>query len=295
MNLISRKLRSNSGATMLIALVFMMFCLFVGGSVLASASANGYRVKHLSDQQDFLNQRSAALLLSDEIDGEDGTGKLQVTDVVLSETPKILLPGGGVANDTYTSRTTKATRTITFTADFSEAKPMTAMQRLMFETAVCRYLKENGITIGTTGDTTTTVALSGFYHNGAAITQISQFWCGYAGPDSAAEIGGTVTLTGNFGTPTAPGEQFTTYSASFTSGEDDELYDFLVTFGDYTQMTVSANAYMSRREITQPGTITTDDDQTGAQTGHTLVHEIAASTIKSTIKWEDAYIQKGGA
>lgn len=295
MNLITRKLRSQSGASMLIALVFMMFCLFVGGSVLAAASANGYRVKHLSDQQDFLNQRSAALLLADEIDGTVDTPTLKVTDVVLTETPKVLLPGGGLANDIYTGRTKKETRTITFTAGFTAAESMTAVQRLMFETAVCRYLNENNITLGTVGATTTTVELDGFYYAGTEIADITAFWYGYTGPSENASIGGTVSIKGNKGTATNPGEEFTSYTANFTSGEDDELFDFLVTF-DNTQMTVSANAYMSRREITQPGDVKDDTSAvTGLPAGSTAVYEIAAATIKSTIKWEDAYIQKGGA
>ena len=68
-----RKLSSKSGASMLLAMVFLMFCLFIGGSVLAAATANGSRVEHLkNDQQNYLSQRSAMLLMADLLTDEDG-------------------------------------------------------------------------------------------------------------------------------------------------------------------------------------------------------------------------------
>lgn len=78
MSLIKRKLGSKAGASMLLALVFLMFCLLIGGSVLAAATANGSRVAHLkNDQQDYLSQRSAMLLMADMLTGKDGE-ELQV-------------------------------------------------------------------------------------------------------------------------------------------------------------------------------------------------------------------------
>ena len=62
---IKKKLRSRLGASLILAMVFMLFCSFVGGSVLASATANAQRVAQLAEQQDFLLERSAALLASD--------------------------------------------------------------------------------------------------------------------------------------------------------------------------------------------------------------------------------------
>ena len=85
MKQIAGKLRSNSGASMVIALVFMMFCLFVGGSVLAAATANGSRVEHLSDQQDYLDQRSAAMLIADELRANNANNQLIVHDVTQVE------------------------------------------------------------------------------------------------------------------------------------------------------------------------------------------------------------------
>ena len=66
------KIKSNKGATLLIAIVFMLFCVFVGGSVLAAATANGSRVEQaMDDEQAYLSQRSAALIAAEELRSED--------------------------------------------------------------------------------------------------------------------------------------------------------------------------------------------------------------------------------
>ena len=76
---IMQKLRSRSGASMLLAMVFMMFCTFVGGTVLAAATANGNRVaQQIHDQQSYLNQRSALLVIADQLKGNSENG-LQMT------------------------------------------------------------------------------------------------------------------------------------------------------------------------------------------------------------------------
>ena len=63
-----RKLRQRTGASMIIALVFLLFCVFIGGSVLASATANSARMQRKAeDDQEYLTLRSAASLLIDEL------------------------------------------------------------------------------------------------------------------------------------------------------------------------------------------------------------------------------------
>ena len=72
MNKIQQKLRSRAGASMLMAMVFMLFCSFIGGTVLASATANAQRVAQMAEQQDFLLERSAALLATDQLQLDSG-------------------------------------------------------------------------------------------------------------------------------------------------------------------------------------------------------------------------------
>ena len=285
MNLISRKLRSKTGASMLIAILFMMFCLFVGGSVLAAATANGYRVEHMSDQQDFLSQRSAGSLIADEIDGGKQVSELnlEVGDLTTKYLPLKHLDGGGWEEDPSRAKTEE--RTITFEAPFSAEKSMTVMQRLMYETAVCRYLKEQGITEGQLGFVegtvgSITVELEGFYYNGTAIQNLSQFWYKYS--SSQAAIGGQVAIQGKRNDEGTP---FTQYTAYFTSGDQENMYDFLVTFGDMTQMTVSADAYMGTTEIPRPV-----ERVEHATKGFV---EVTYANTRTDITWEWAYIEKG--
>ncbi len=81
MTKIMQKLHSRSGASMLLAMIFIMFCTFVGGTVLAAATANGSRVAKMThEQQAYLSQRSAALVIADQLTKGADNG-LQLTIV----------------------------------------------------------------------------------------------------------------------------------------------------------------------------------------------------------------------
>ena len=72
LNHLSQKLQSKKGATLLIVIVFMMFCVFIGGSVLAAATANASRLKRsIATEQAYLSQRSAALLIAEQLYSAD--------------------------------------------------------------------------------------------------------------------------------------------------------------------------------------------------------------------------------
>lgn len=78
MSRIKQKLNSNRGASMIMAMVFLMFCLLIGGSVLAMATANGSRIENMAaDQQEYYSQRSAVLMMADMLTGKNGK-ELQV-------------------------------------------------------------------------------------------------------------------------------------------------------------------------------------------------------------------------
>lgn len=306
MNNIKNKLRSKSGASMLIAMVFMLFCLFVGGVVLAAASANGYRVAHLSDQQDFLSQRSAGLLLSDMIDENlsaiGGEHYLAISDVKSVYTPITILEGGGQVVDT--SRSTITEHTLTFTAKFSESNPMTPVQRVLYETAVCRYLEEKGLdpTNLSQGIASAVPVLKGFYYSDGSETKpftLSDFWCQNTATREYT-TSGKIDIHGITGVSNTV---FTDYTADFNCGSDTRLYDFYVSFGSYTQLSVSANAYFSERNIGPVegitnksfNTVTHNADgstTTGVSAGD---WQVSTTTSKTTIRWEDSYIEKGGA
>ena len=272
MKLISRKLRSKTGASMLIAILFMMFCLFVGGSVLAAATANGYRVAHMSDQQDFLNQRSAGLLIADELNhGLDQGENLSLSVEYVQRTYRAgtVLDGGGWVDGNLVSDQ----RTLKFVAPFTPQKSMTAMQRLLYETAVCRYLHDNEINLADVQ-----VELEGFYYEG---TQISWggFWFAYS--PTAVVIEGTLNLEGTIGT-----QNFTEYQVKFSSGAREIMYDFMVGFSN-SQMTVTADANVYTGD-THNETMITNDPAYGGYV------KLTVSAVETEIRWNHAYIEKGG-
>lgn len=289
MKQISRKLRSNSGASMILALVFMLFCMFVGGTVLAAASANGYRVAHLSDQQQYLDERSAAFLTAEELRltrSNVSTHMLTINDVEQT-VQKVIVGNGGVVTPDPSSPPFTV-HTITFAAP--EGIVMTPFQRIMYETAVLRYISENEI------DTNTVqIILDNFVYNyngtDSTIFLLSEFWCtGFEG-----------SLTVN-GVLNSDHSTFTNFPASFECQGGSALYDFVVDFGDYTQMSIVLNASLGERKPIIQTTIdewsqtvtTTGANGTPTNTTVTYPAQITTTTRMPVIMWDNAIIEKGG-
>lgn len=73
MRLIRSKLHDQQRANILLALVFFLLCLMVGGVILASASANaGQAAYDRNDEQACLTVSSAARLLRDQLQNYSG-------------------------------------------------------------------------------------------------------------------------------------------------------------------------------------------------------------------------------
>ena len=103
MSKIKQKLHSRSGASMLLAMVFMMFCTFVGGTVLAAAVANGNRVaQQTNEQQAYLNQRSALMVIADQLkQGADNGLQMTISfDYVDEDNPSSQKTSCNVASPT---------------------------------------------------------------------------------------------------------------------------------------------------------------------------------------------------
>lgn len=291
MNKILRKLRSKAGESMILAMVFMLFCVFIGGSVLASATANAYRVEHLSDQQDYLSQRSAAKLISDELEGSSNKKlRLTVADVDLLAR-KVVVGNGGVIS--YTGET-HTERTVTFKAP--SGLVMTPFQRLVFETTVAKYLEENNLApsqMPATGKTTVVVELEGFQYrkiksDGSTevvnITSVNDFWL----KDNDAQklkTSGQLELTGtmNLGITHIP--------TDFESCGGERLYDFAVSFGDYSQMTLALSASKGEKH---PVELTRITPYSNGSTVNWTEAEVTTYTRQPVISWDYPLIEKGG-
>lgn len=267
MKQIAGKLRSNSGASMVIALVFMMFCLFVGGSVLAAATANGSRVEHLSDQQDYLDQRSAAMLIADELRANNANNQLIVHDVT-QVVQKVVVGANGVATPTNDPPVTY--RTITFQAP--STLKMSVLQRLMYETTVWRYLQQNSVSLSSAN---LTIEVKDFYdHNGNAINGLAGFWYSQEGT-----VSGSISITG-------PKENIA-YNAEFISLGGESLFDFHVGFGEYTQLSVMMYAFTGTREPVIRESVTRWNNSYDAL--------VQTTSQRYTISWDPPAVVKGGA
>lgn len=114
MNLITQKLNSKRGASLIIALLFMLICMTVGAVVLTAATANAGRSARIQAQQkDYLAVQSAARLLRDDI--QNLTVTAVKTTTVTTETIVTANSAGGY--DTVVGTPTPSTTdpTITFT------------------------------------------------------------------------------------------------------------------------------------------------------------------------------------
>lgn len=275
MNKIKRKLRSRSGASMLLAMVFMLFALFVGGTVLAAAAANGYRVEHMSDQQDYLDQRSAALLIADELTVDNGTDlRLTIIDIQKTIQPVQVLDGG-VTADTGT-----ATQTHTITIKAPTGLVMTGMQRVVVESTIWKYLQDVGVTAADVS--AGMITLSDFQFTDYDLGDFLQQYALAA--DTKFDVKGTLDINGTTGAAA-----FADYDAYFTCGADaSDSYDFVVTF-DNAQMTVSMDASYGTKN---PVTSSTTTSYSGSPTGYA---RITTTSTQTAFSWDDPVISKGGA
>lgn len=114
------RLCRESGSSMLLVLVFLMFSMFVGSALLSSAAANSARAAETEqNRQDFLRRRSAMLVLRE----------------LLADMPQL----------TIRDVTTASERTVTFSIPDEE---ISCMQGLLYEYAAARYAAEHFVAAG---------------------------------------------------------------------------------------------------------------------------------------------------
>ena len=274
MKKIHNKLRSRVGASMILAMVFMLFCAFIGGSVLASATANAQRVAQMAEQQDFLLERSAALLLSDQLQLDDGK-YLRLTVVDQNQNIQAVTVGNGGVVVPIDGKVMQQ-RVITF--QLSASQELTHMHRLMVESTVLRYLRENA-----EGETPV-VKLENF-PDGITSTTEFQFKNTNTDPDDPKIVD---NLTVNCGD-----ERIPDYTANLTVGRDTDLYDFFVDFGENSQLKLTMNAYSGSSNpivIENPPSV---DNGTYFENNATV--QISVESTQTSISWKDPLIEKGGA
>ena len=281
MKFLSRKLRQKNGSSMLIAMVFMLFCVFVGGSVLTAATANGSRVARLSQQQDFLNQRSAALLVADELRDPDGfTMNMMIYDDT-SVATEIEVGNGGVIVDKPGGQVITS-RTITFR--LPDGTSLTPFQRVMAELTVWRYCRDNDV------QDRKIVKLINFpipsvMESGKC--PMDYLWLKFDLISGNPKEGSVTTAVKN--SMNAPIADFQARYSIGTGAED--LYDFSVDFGASSQLQVRRNAISSTNPPLHTEIIT---DWTYAL-GSKFPARVKTDAKTVVVSWQQPMIEKGGA
>lgn len=265
MNQVFRKMRSRNGASMIIALIFLLFCVFVGGSVLASASANGARAaRQAQQQQDFLGQRSAVLLLADQL-LFDRNFQLIVKDVT---TVSVLGrgPQEGWTELTGDDRQIEESQFVTFEV----RSAMNPLQQILVEATILRYLEQNEYPSFQFRDNT-----------GNIKTAISQFSC-YS-PGAPDYIGGSISFDG-----TSDAGSFVSTTASFSSGKGTNLYDFSVSFQDNAQLSLNMPSAVGDSQYELP-------EQYQEVSGSQRMWKVTDTVTYTVITWGAPQIEKEGA
>lgn len=284
---IKEKLRSSKGASLIIALVFMLFCAMIGSAVLAAATANGGRIAALkSDQQEYLNQRSAATLLSDEL--QINRPKLTVTKKEVVRTTYAVGDGG-----VLTPTGSDTTKTIDFKVN---GNVTTQLQRVLFESAILRYLHANDMD-------DYAVTISGFTvagANGSAGTEISsisdfRLYDSVKGENQDPECTLTVDLSeGSVGA----GTPVTNFSARVGCvGPAPQNSDANKTVAPYTfnvSFVDDAKLYLRMYAATgSPNEYTYETQEPGSSSSELV--KVKTTTTTQTISWDPPEILKGAA
>ena len=278
---IKEKLRSSKGASLIIALVFMLFCAMVGSAVLAAATANGGRVAALkSDQQDYLNQRSAATLLQDEL--TMSRPQLVITKTTTTTT-KYTVGDGGV-----TTQIGNAVKETTLNFDVS-GSIQTKLDQLLFESAILRYLQQNDMMDYYDKEVITGFDIPQADNKTLAIEAPNKFQLIKYNPQEIKKspiANLSVDLKAN-----GESESKSAFTARVgCSGNKDNLYCFLVDFGnETTEGMLSLRMYAT---VSDPHTINVAE-QSADETNSSILVKSDIETVTQTISWDSPEVMKG--
>lgn len=198
MKKIQKKLKSKTGSSMFLAIVFFMFCFFVGGTVLAAATANGGRLADLKrDRSAYYMQRNAAVVIQNQMVGTQLDEKPQINiNRVYSQ--KMAATNPQKASDL------KPTGSAWTTISVTTANCSTELQRFVCEAVVKAYLgdgasikydgtqKTSGDLADTSGSLSITVPGSGS-SAGATMTAAYKSTCDFSNLDDFGDILFTTT------------------------------------------------------------------------------------------------------
>ncbi len=297
--MLKAKLRSKAGVSMLIALLFLMFCVFIGGTVLAAATANGRRVEQLASQQEQLISRSTAMLLGDELQLDpDESLRIKVLDV--DKTIYEIQATDGHYELLSTAPVRK--REVTFTVDIhlNAGHKLKPLQRLQIEAAILRYIQEHP---SDDQSLQPDIKIVGFIVDGVEITK-NDFWLK---TDLNGNVEGSLQVEATHDTVDIPG-----FDLTVSCGSGDDCYDLLLATEGTASVRVRLRAYDNTVPTPGPAASELPENPTSLTQlpegsyevfpeGYSAVHRdcnmlyvITHEQYNVAIGWEDPLVEKGG-
>lgn len=143
MRLLANKLRSRSGSSILLALMFLLIVTFVGSSVLVSATGNAGRLNKMRERrQRYLSERSAAMVLRDQLVSAADARTLTI-EATQTTTTVTTVGTGTTTVDTTVEHFPKVTP--------PNADKCSQFHELMFQAAIAKRQEFMGYAAGTAG------------------------------------------------------------------------------------------------------------------------------------------------
>lgn len=205
MQSLKEKLHSAKGSSLLIVMVYFLLCLFVGGVVLTAATANGGRLAAMkADHQANYAQRSAAMVVQDELKDK----KTSLVIKKITTTTRVTTANG----------TTTVSETVTYALKISGQDGTSMLQNIIQQAAAKVYLEK--------GARSTTPTFDKLMHAETPITTQDMLY------DDTGVIVFTVggmELTGKYSCNHVSDKQFGTFVIQFSGpGEGDDCQVSLV-------------------------------------------------------------------
>lgn len=256
MQSLKEKLHSAKGSSLLIVMVYFLLCLFVGGVVLTAATANGGRLAAMkADHQANYAQRSAAMVVQDEL--RDKTTSLVIDKI--TTTTRV----------TSTNGATTVSETVTYALEISGQDGTSMLENIIQQAAAKVYLEQ----VLEEGARSTTPTFDKLMHVDTPITTQETL---YSDTGEIVFKVGDMELTGKYSCNHVSDAQFGTFVIQF-SGPDE---------GDDCQVSLVIPASVDTRNVSV-GVTTTVDADANTRT------DVRKQVERTTITWSDPVIRKG--
>ena len=256
MQSLKEKLHSAKGSSLLIVMVYFLLCLFVGGVVLTAATANGGRLAAMkADHQANYAQRSAAMVVQDEM--KDKTTSLVIDKI--TTTTRV----------TTTNGATTVSETVTYALKISGQDGASMLQNIIQQAAATVYLEQ----VLEEGARSTPPTFQKLMYTDTPVTSQDMLY------DDTGEIVfkvGAMELTGEYSSNHVSDEQFGTFVIQFSGPNE----------GNDCQVSLVIPAAVNTHNE-YVGVTTTVDADANTRT------DVRRQVESTTITWSDPVIRKG--